>query len=96
MVERRPNVDRVSSKATLRVRLATLLQGVPQILHAPIRACSYATRGDELVIQSDESRKQGDNVQQCFVKLHRLIADIGRSTIPGETSIVQRKKVERL
>jgi len=49
-----------------------------------------------LLIQSDDSRKQNDNVHGCFVKLHNLITEVGRELVPGETSAEQTEKVKRL
>jgi peptidyl-tRNA hydrolase ICT1 len=49
-----------------------------------------------LVIQADDSRKQSDNVQSCFVKLHELVVQAGREVVPGETSAEQMKHVEKL
>ena len=48
------------------------------------------------MIQADDSRKQGDNVDMCFRKLHELVVQAGRDVIPGETSPEQRKRVEGL
>ena len=48
------------------------------------------------MIQADDSRKQNDNVTGCFRKLHELIVQAGRETVPGETSVEQTKRVEQL
>ncbi|KAI9707126.1 MAG: hypothetical protein M1836_000086 [Candelina mexicana] len=55
-----------------------------------------ASKSDSLVIQADSSRRQADNVQECFKKLHNMILDIGRSVLPGETSAQQKGRVKRL
>lgn len=90
-------IDRVNSKATLRVPFSSLLPLVPRILHQELRSCRYATeRTDSLVIQSDESRKQSSNVESCFEKLHNLLETTAKAVIPGETSEEQKERVKKL
>lgn len=55
-----------------------------------------APKSDALVIQADDSRKQGDNIQSCYAKLHDLIIQVGRDVVPGETSQAQSDRVVRL
>ncbi|GME22000.1 peptidyl-tRNA hydrolase domain protein [Neofusicoccum parvum] len=74
------NVNKVSSKATLRVPLDALLPLLPALLHQ----------------ESDDSRKQTDNVHACFRKLHQLILDAGKTAVPGETSEEQKERVRKL
>ncbi|KAL1635431.1 hypothetical protein SLS58_010294 [Diplodia intermedia] len=91
------NVNKVSSKATLRVPLDALLPILPTLLHQEIRSSRYyAANSNALVIQSDDSRKQTDNVHACYRKLHQLIVDAGKSAVPGETSEEQKERVRKL
>lgn len=91
------NVNKVSSKATLRVPLAALLGRIPAVLHGAVRASRYvAPRSEELVIQADDSRKQQDNVDACFRKLQEVVWQAGQQTVPGETSAEQGKRVQML
>ncbi|KAL2788461.1 hypothetical protein BJX66DRAFT_255790 [Aspergillus keveii] len=91
------NVNKVNSKATLKVPLDTLMPLVPRILHSPLQTSRYyAARTHSLVIQSEESRKQAANVDACFEKLHQLIRVTAKDLIPGETSVEQRKRVHKL
>ncbi|KAJ5439490.1 uncharacterized protein N7458_010488 [Penicillium daleae] len=91
------NVNKVNSKATLKVPLATLFPLVPRLLHSPLRASRYATdRSQALVIQSDESRQQATNVDLCYEKLNRLLVSSAKEIIPGETSQEQRDRVSKL
>jgi peptidyl-tRNA hydrolase ICT1 len=48
------------------------------------------------LIQSDESRKQVQNKNACFRKLHELLIEVGRQTVPGETSADQNARVKLL
>ena len=48
------------------------------------------------MIQADDSRKQNDNVNSCFRRLHDLILEAGRQAVPNETSVEQVKRVEDL
>ncbi|KAJ5174700.1 uncharacterized protein N7482_000577 [Penicillium canariense] len=91
------NVNKVNSKATLKVPLAALLPLVPRLLHPELRASRYATdRSQALVIQSDESRQQASNVDACYAKLHQLLASSAKAVIPGETSREQKDRVSKL
>ena len=91
------NVNKVNSKATMKIDLAALLKHVPSILESPIRASQYCTsRSEILVFSSDDSRKQGDNARYCEAKLHDLIVEAGKKVIPGETSEAQRQRVQNL
>ncbi|RAL10883.1 peptidyl-tRNA hydrolase domain protein [Aspergillus homomorphus CBS 101889] len=91
------NVNKVNSKATLRVPLDALLPLVPRVLHSPLQATHYiAPRTRSLVIQSEESRKRTENVESCYDKLHQLIKRTGMDAIPGETSQEQKDRVHKL
>ena len=70
---------------------------MPKLLHGHILESRYhAVKTSDLVIQADDSRKQNDNVNACFRKLHDLILQAGREAVPGETSPEQVKRVEDL
>ncbi|KAI9703948.1 MAG: hypothetical protein M1820_005730 [Bogoriella megaspora] len=91
------NVNKVNSKATLSVPLDPLYRLVPKILHSEIRASRYySSKGDALIIQADDSRKQSDNVHNCLKKLHDVVLEAGQKIIPGETSNLQRDRVRNL
>ncbi|KAB8071908.1 hypothetical protein BDV29DRAFT_11201 [Aspergillus leporis] len=91
------NVNKVNSKATLRVPLQSLLPLVPRVLHHPLRSSRYfAERSQSLVIQSEESRKQAANVESCYEKLLQLLESTATDVIPGETSQEQRDRVHIL
>ncbi|KAI1939967.1 hypothetical protein LOZ66_002402 [Ophidiomyces ophidiicola] len=85
------------TRVTLKVPLAALLPLVPSILHPEIRSSRYfAGRSDSLVIHSDETRKQSRNLELCFEKLHDTLVEAGKAAVPGETSLQQQKKVQKL
>lgn len=91
------NVNKVNSKATLRIHFEDLLPLVPKILHDEIRASQYCAGGsNSLVVQADSYRKQSDNVTACFGKLHNLFITAAKACIKGETSPEQVAKVKRL
>ncbi|KAL9055033.1 MAG: hypothetical protein Q9162_003798 [Coniocarpon cinnabarinum] len=90
------NVNKVNSKATMKVDLNGLLAILPPVLHNGIRQTSYcADRSTSLVISCDESRKQADNRAGCETRLRDLIRDVGRSVVPGETSPETKKRVKQ-
>ncbi|ODM19081.1 hypothetical protein SI65_05698 [Aspergillus cristatus] len=91
------HVNKVNSKATLKVSLDNLLPLIPQVIHPQLQSSRYvAQRTNTLVIQSEESRKQAANVETCFDKLHQLLRATANEAIPGETSQGQREKVQKL
>ncbi|KAJ5590894.1 hypothetical protein N7450_004866 [Penicillium hetheringtonii] len=91
------NVNKVNSKATLKIPLVALLPLVPSLLHSKLRDSRYTTdRSQTLVIQSDESRQQSSNVEACFDKLHQLLLNSAKQVVPGETSKEQRARVHKL
>lgn len=77
--------------------LDRLLPHVPILLHAAIKSSRYfVVKSSSLLIQSDVSRKQAQNKDTCFRKLHELLIEIGRQAVPGETSEDQIAKVKVL
>ncbi|OJJ85780.1 peptidyl-tRNA hydrolase domain protein [Aspergillus glaucus CBS 516.65] len=91
------HVNKVNSKATLKVSLDSLLPLIPRAIHSQLQSSRYvAQRTNTLVIQSEESRKQAANVETCFDKLHQLLRSSANEAIPGETSQNQRQKVQKL
>ncbi|KAF2814619.1 peptidyl-tRNA hydrolase domain-containing protein [Mytilinidion resinicola] len=91
------NVNKVNSKATLKLEVNKLLAHVPSLLHFPIRSSRYyAPRSNSIIIQADDSRKQNDNTHSCFAKLHNLIVEAGREALPGQTSPEQSRRVKNL
>lgn len=88
---------RVNSKATLKVPLDALLEHVPAALHGEIRRSRYvATRSSTIIVQADDSRKQSDNAQSCYKRLHEAIAQAGQDAVPAETSAAQAQHVKQL
>ncbi|RMD39716.1 hypothetical protein DV735_g5410, partial [Chaetothyriales sp. CBS 134920] len=91
------NVNKVNSKAQLRVPLSQLCALVPPVLHRGLRQCRYYAPGsDSLLIQADDSRKQAANRDACYRRLTELVADVYRATVPGETSDAQKERVKGL
>ncbi|KAI9822314.1 MAG: hypothetical protein M1827_000032 [Pycnora praestabilis] len=91
------NVNKVNSKATLHLPLGALLPLIPDVLHQRIQESRhFATKSNAIVIQADGSRKQGENVDECFVKLRGVIMEAARSVIPGPTKPGKNKRVEGL
>ncbi|CAD0111580.1 unnamed protein product, partial [Aureobasidium uvarum] len=88
------NVNKVNSKATLRLPLSALLPMLPTILRPAVSKSRYSAK-DDLVIQADDSRKQNENVHRCFIKLHDMIIQVGREVVPGETSAEQIERVKK-
>ncbi|KAL3479159.1 RF-1 domain-containing protein [Aspergillus californicus] len=91
------NVNKVNSKATLKVSLDSLLPLLPRLLHPPLQTSRYyAARTNSLVIQAEESRKQTANIETCYDKLYQLLKNTAKDLVPGETTAKQRDRVQKL
>ncbi|KIV96629.1 hypothetical protein PV10_00468 [Exophiala mesophila] len=91
------NVNKVESKAQLRVPIDRLLAIVPEVMHKPLRASRYfAENSSSIVIQADDSRKRETNKDTCIRKLNDLIIDVYKQSVPGETSESQKQRVKDL
>ncbi|KAF1844069.1 uncharacterized protein K460DRAFT_368942 [Cucurbitaria berberidis CBS 394.84] len=91
------NVNKVNSKATLRVPLDALLHHVPTALHGHIKRCRYAAaKSNTLLVQADDSRKQSDNAHSCYKRLYEAIVEAGHNAVPAQTSAEQVQRVKDL
>ncbi|KAH6872622.1 peptidyl-tRNA hydrolase domain-containing protein [Alternaria rosae] len=91
------NVNKVNSKATLKVPLDALLHHIPAALHGEIRRSRYvAARSNAIIVQADDSRKQSDNAQNCYRRIYEAIARAGQDAVPAETSTAQVQRVKQL
>ncbi|KAI4705340.1 hypothetical protein J4E81_000222 [Alternaria sp. BMP 2799] len=91
------NVNKVNSKATLKVPLDALLHHIPAALHGEIRRSRYvAARSNAIIVQADDSRKQSDNAQSCYRRIYEAIARAGQDAVPAETSAAQVQRVKQL
>lgn len=90
-------LSRVNSKATVRFQMKDLTSIIPVLLHSQLRASKYyAEKSHSLVIHADGSRKQSDNIHECFQKLRLLIEAAGKTVVKGETSPEQAVRVKNL
>lgn len=81
----------------MRLPLSVLVPLVPSALHPYMRDSRfYSSRSDAITVQADGSRKQSENVDECFRKLYDMIAEIGRGAIPGATSETQKARVQQM
>ena len=91
------NVNKVNSKATLRVPLDALLQHIPAALHGEIKRSRYvAAKSNTMIVQADNSRKQSDNAHSCYKRLYEAIVEAGQHAVPNETSAEQLQHVKNL
>ncbi|KAK5387997.1 hypothetical protein LTR20_005008 [Exophiala xenobiotica] len=91
------NVNKVNSKAQLRVPVDRLFEMLPAVLHKGLLASRYyAQNSSSLVVQADDSRKQQANKEACYRKLNELIVDVYKHNVPGETTKEQKEKVQKL
>ncbi|KAF2263521.1 hypothetical protein CC78DRAFT_581412 [Lojkania enalia] len=91
------NVNKVNSKATLKVLVENLVPYLPPPIYSAVQSLRYITpRSDTIVIQSDESRDRKANANACWAKLRQAVQEAGRAAIPGETSKEQAQHVKNL
>ena len=71
------NVNKVSTKVTLRLALADLDASLPEDVAARFREQQRhrLTKTDELVLQCDEERTQSSNLRLAFERLQQFSAD---------------------
>lgn len=93
------NVNKVSTKVTLRLALAVASDYLPPDVLGRLRAQQRhrITKGDELVLQADEERTQGANLKRAFARLQSLVDEA--SVVPKERLVSleppQRVKEQR-
>ncbi|KAK6345138.1 hypothetical protein TWF718_007067 [Orbilia javanica] len=90
------NVNKVNSKATLRVPLDKLEPHIPRVFLEALKkkGSRYLTDGKDMVISSDSSRSQLTNTKACWEKLYDAI--IKSYQVPGKTSPEKKEHVKRL
>ncbi|KAA8895061.1 hypothetical protein FN846DRAFT_971360 [Sphaerosporella brunnea] len=91
------NVNKLSTKATLHLSLKTASEFLPGFVVKKVRENSrHLTKDDEIVLQADESRKQSENMQAAFHRLHQILVSSVAADVPGVTSAEQKQRVAQL
>ena len=101
------NVNKVSTKVTLRMALAAAADFLPDDVLRRLREQQRTrlTKGDELVLQCDEERTQAANLKRAFARLQLYIDEasvtpkerlVQREMEPPERVKAQRRAVKRL
>lgn len=88
-------MNKVNTKATLRLP-ADESAWIPPFIIRQLHGSQYLTKHGDIVIQSQRSRTQEDNKEDCFRKLADIIFDTGNANIAGETSEATRSKVGKM
>ncbi|CUS13351.1 unnamed protein product [Tuber aestivum] len=89
------NVNKVNSKVTLKLDLSTKGDFIPPyVLDEVLKKSKHLTNNNEIIIRSDSSRKQVENIENCFRKLYTSIRECVQ--VPGETSEDTKKRIEKL
>jgi ribosome-associated protein len=96
------NVNKVSSKATLRWNVTTSPSLPDDVRRRFLEQFpTRVTKGGEVVIQADEFRDQPKNIQACFDRLRDMLASVLRppkkrhATKPTRGSKVRRLKEKK-
>ena len=101
------NVNKVSTKVTLRMALAAAADFLPDDVLRRLREQQRTrlTKGDELVLQCDEERTQAANLKRAFARLQLYIDEasvtpkerlVQREMEPPERVKAQRRAEKRL
>ncbi|KAF8250257.1 hypothetical protein K440DRAFT_177694 [Wilcoxina mikolae CBS 423.85] len=92
------NVNKLSTKATLHLDLGSKARTfLPDYILRKVRENSrHLTRNDEIVIQADGSRKQSENMEEVYHRLHKIIVSCVSKDVPGVTSAEKKKRVAQL
>ncbi|PLW21842.1 hypothetical protein PCANC_01812 [Puccinia coronata f. sp. avenae] len=91
------NVNKVNTKATLKLELDKLKSTVPAYWIANLsNSHLYAPQTGQLVIQSSLTRSQASNVDDCWTKLLATFHSASQAGLVGQTSVAQSEKVKRL
>jgi len=81
----------------VRLPLDGFSDSVPSLIYEQLLLSRYyAKNSHALVIQSDTSRVQSENQEECFKRLEAEIRAAGQKAVRGETSAAQKQKVENL
>ncbi|KAA8899245.1 hypothetical protein FN846DRAFT_960674 [Sphaerosporella brunnea] len=87
------NANKRSTKATLHLSLKAASEFLPGFVVKKVRENSrHLTKDDEIVLQADESRKQSENVQAAYHRLHQILVSSVSTDVPGVTSAEQQKQ----
>ncbi|KAA1078259.1 hypothetical protein PGT21_032020 [Puccinia graminis f. sp. tritici] len=91
------NVNKVNTKATLKLQLAKLKSIIPAYWITNLtNSHLYAQQTGQLVIHSSLTRSQSSNVDDCWTKLHQSFQSASEAGLIGQTSAEQTQKVNRL
>ncbi|KAK4047999.1 hypothetical protein OIV83_005033 [Microbotryomycetes sp. JL201] len=94
------NVNKVSTKATVRLLLNRSKSFVPAYAIRNLSKSPYAVKSDSsgsnVLVSSSAFRTQPENLRDCFAKLKSLIIDAAQQGLVGETSVAQKQRVKHL
>lgn len=78
------NVNKVSTKVTLRLALASAAEYLPEDVMQRLREqqASRITKGDEMVLQADDERTQSANLRLAFARLQAMVDEA--AVVPKE------------
>ncbi|EJU04622.1 hypothetical protein DACRYDRAFT_47503 [Dacryopinax primogenitus] len=91
------NVNKLNTKATLRMSLKPLPSWVPAWCVDGLRSSKeYAASSNSIVIQSSATRSQASNTDDCFRKLHALVNHHSRSVLVPIPDEEKKKRISDL
>ncbi|KAK4053228.1 hypothetical protein OIO90_004002 [Microbotryomycetes sp. JL221] len=95
------NVNKVSTKATVRLLLARSQSFLPPYTISNLTQSTYSVKSStssnsDILVSSSTYRTQPDNLRDCLFKIKNLILNAAKQGIVGETSSIQKIKVKQL
>ena len=91
------NVNKVATQAILTVTLDDLAGLLPPsaLVRLRVKACSYLTGDNRLIISASESRSQLANRKACLAKLRKLLIEASRKPAVRKKTRPSRGAVQR-
>lgn len=89
------NVNKVSTKATIRLTLSSTTSWLPRYTTSNLLRSQHHTAGT-ILINSSAHRTQPQNLADALAKMKGVILDAAREGLVGATSEGQKRKVEGL
>lgn len=92
------NVNKLSTKATLRLPLSSATSLFPPYTLTALRSSPYyvSSPPPSILLSSSSHRTQPQNLHECLAKLKRVVLEAAQVGLVGETSEEQRRRVVAL
>lgn len=87
------NVNKVNTKAMLRMPVGKA-HFLPSHVREELSGSPYYTKSKDILVHSDSSRRQHENLEECYQKVYSLLRKLDE--VPGTTTPEQKERVQWL